>query len=246
MVDIEQEKKSLEDKFCFLKETTLRAIETIRIKVEVLVDKIYKLFSDASEPESDVICLHEIANYLRSSNTTRIVFDHLSFHWDYLHPDLYGDLIQAFNLCEVNPNLTALFEKYKASLDRFIDNTPLKEFCKILKTEKSPKLFAEVEKVIVKSQWEEPVTLRKVETLRQETALRCKLQQCAVVVVEIVTGCYMTTMVVPASVQSNFRSLARDRDYIDTHEIIAIFFHDELLFSRHLKGSQFYPQQGIV
>lgn len=235
--------QKLKDSFLKLKKATLRATESLKIEVSELIDNIYLLVSDAPVP--DVKCVQEMANFLRASKTIEIVYDHISLHWDYLHPDLYGELIRIFNLCKANPDLTEMFKLYNLSLNRFLDETPLNIFCEVSKTKKQPAFIPEVKKVVVKNQWEEPVTLRKVEKLRQETAIKCKLQQCAVIVVDIVTGCYMTTMVVPASVELRFSSLATDHEYIRAHEIIAIFFHDTLIYPRgHISLTRSRHQQG--
>ena len=77
--------------------------------------------------EHDELYLTKHSDNLRESKSVAAVFDRLRFHWDYLHPDLYGHLIAEFELSQVSPML----EEYQINLCEFLDQMLLKDFCEV-------------------------------------------------------------------------------------------------------------------
>ena len=126
----------------------------------------------------------------------RAVFDRLCFHWDYLHPDIYGYLIEEFSLTDLSPQL----ETYQSELNDFRDRTLVTEFCKIEKKipdDDHSKQYS----LITQHNWSPPVYLSAVENFHREFAHKYNLKNCATVVFGITSGSVIITLLIPESVK---------------------------------------------
>ena len=240
--DIKETIGNLKDSFEELKKATRAATKSMRIEVLDLVDTVCSL--PVTSVPADRQYLQEIVNQFHDSNSVDVVFSRLGFHWDYLHPDVYDQLIDKLQLYTYNPDLLQMVQTYRGHLDEFLEQTPLKEFCKVEKNfiVKNREHAKAVASVFFKNDWEEPVMLKQVEDLRRETALKCSLQQCAVIVFDIELGCYVPTLLVPVAAEPLIRSL--DADFIRKHNVIAIIFQESVVYPQFPVGptEQHRPQ----
>ena len=222
--NVEQDIKSLRRQFKNLKTATCTAVEKKGVGLAELVDGVVDL--PAVEEQDDDFFIKR-ADDIRKSESVPAVFDRLHRHWDYLHPDIYGHLIDEFSLTDVSPKLT----KYQRKLDLFLDRTLLTDFCRVegrrMRLITPPANFA---LLVTKHLHPPPVYLRDVEVFRRKFADYCGLKSCAVMVVGIVEGSIVITMLVPESVESTTRSL--DSEFIKVHSITHIMFKGFAMYSQ--------------
>ena len=222
--DVEQDIKSLRRQFKTLKTATCTAVEKKGVGLAELIDGIVDL--PAVEEQDDVFLMKH-ADYIRKSEIVPVVFDRLHRHWDYLHPDIYGHLIDEFSLTDVSPTLT----NYQRELDLFLDRTLLTDFCRVEGRRRRPvHPPANFALLVTKHIHPPPVYLRDVEVFRREFADYCGLKSCAVMVVGIVEGSIVITMLVPESVGSTIRSL--EPGFIKVHSITHIMFKGFAVYSQ--------------
>ena len=164
-VDLEQTRqqiKHLQRELASMRDAICEAIEAKGIGVRDLLSKITEM---PIIEEQDQEYFMQRADLLRESCSVRSVLDRLRFQWDYLHPDIYGNLIEDFSLTDIRPT----FEIYQRELDLFLDKTLLNDFCTVeghgKKIIKPPPGFVEITTAHV---WSHPVYLRQVETFRRQ------------------------------------------------------------------------------
>ena len=237
----------MKKKFAELKEATCSALVKQGILIDELVTKITDLPIDFEEYDKDF--LEEHSNNLYSCQSIPALFVCLRFHWDYLHPDIYGHLIEEFNLLDLNPNVRA----YQKDLDCFLDRTLLEDFCVVERPRKryfnchnAPEGFAQC---VTGHCWDPPVYLRHVEYFRQEFADYLSLKQCAAVVVGIIKGSVILAMWVPKSIKSKIESV--DPNFLSKHTIVFMEFQCNIVYikvsvtiSQILHDTVLYKNQG--
>ena len=174
--------------------------------------------------------LSEKCSTLRKAESVPAVFDHLSFHWDYLHPDLYSYLIDEFNLSHLLPTIT----QYEMDLDEFLNKTPLKEFCKIEKKRKFDMsvnfIQKEFAKLVTGHCWSHPVYLSQVQQFRMECAKYVGLRQCAFRICDILIGSVIVTQLVPISIEMRLKSIVNDQNFLRTYSIVYMNFNGTVIY----------------
>lgn len=216
----------MKNKFAELKNATCSAIVNQGILVDTLVTKITDLPIDFEECDKDFLETH--SNELRNCPSVPDLFVRLRFHWDYLHPDLYGHLIEEFNLLSLNPNVQA----YQKDLDDFLDRTLLEDFCVVeplrkrhINCQNAPEGFVQC---VTGHCWDPPVYLRDVENFRLDFADYFCLKKCAVMIVGIIKGSVILAMWVPKSIKSKIESL--DSNFLSKHTIVFMEFHCKIIY----------------
>ena len=222
--NVEQDIKSLRRDFAKLKTAACTAVESMGIGVRKFIDRIVDLPVNLEKRDEEFFI--ERADVIRKSESVPAVFDRLRFHWDYLHPDIYGHLIDEFSLTDVSPTLT----NYQRELDLFLDRTLLTEFCKVEGKGESIDRPANFAVLVTTHLRPPPVYLRDVEVFRRKFAHYCGLKSCAVMVVGIVEGSIVITMLVPESIESTIRSL--DPGFIKVHSITHIMYKVFTVYSQ--------------
>ena len=224
VTNVEQDIKSLRKDFAKLKNATCTAVENKGIGVRKFINRIVDLPVNLERQDKEFFI--ERADVIRKSESVPAVFDRLRFHWDYLHPDIYGHLIDEFSLTDVSPTLT----NYQNELDLFLSQTLLTEFCKVEGEGESVDPPSNFKYLVTTHLCPPPVYLRHVEVFRRKFANYCGLKSCAVMVVGIVEGSIVITMLVPESVESTIRSL--DPEFIKVHSITHIMFKGFTVYSQ--------------
>lgn len=212
--------KALKIKFTNLKNATRRAIEKTQISLNKLIDKVFDLpvvFEDRDEK-----FFVKNTDYIRKSESVPAVFDRLRFHWDYLHPDIYGHLIEEFSLTDLSPQL----EAYQSQLDGFLDRTLVTEFSRIerkIPDDDNSKQYS----LVTQHNWSPPVYLREVENFRRTFAHKFDLKSCAAIVVGIMGGSVIITLLVPESMKLEVTS-----EFVKSHCITEIVFRGITVYSQ--------------
>lgn len=218
----------MQDKFSELKNDTCSAIVKEGISVKTLVTKIIDLPIDFEE--YDKIFLKKNSSELRSCSDVPALFVYLRFHWDYLHPDLYGHLIDEFDLHSLIPKLQA----YRKDLDDFLDKTLLEDFCQIQPLRKRHITGCNVPEKFVQYVsghcWDHPVFLRAVEKFRLDFADYFSLNKCAAVVVDILNGSVILAMWVPKSIESKIKSV--DSNFLSKHNIVYMELQYNIIYMK--------------
>ena len=206
--------RSLQRNFKQLRNATCTAVANTPIDVTSLVDMIMGL--PGVRGAHDRKFFMKYADKLRESKSVHSVFDRLACHWDYLHPDIYCQLIR--EMPELM-NLKLKEEAYRNELNNFLDRTPVDEFCKIpgIEQEKDRDPPPGFRKSVSKHIWKPPppVCLRNVEDFRCKFAHKCNLQSCAVVIASLKPGSVIITMWVPESIELNITP-----EFINAHSIV--------------------------
>ena len=118
------------------------------------------------------------------------LFGMLNLYWNYLSPDLLDQLLKELILKE--SSFLAIgeeMEKYKTDLQNFRQRTTLKLFCQAdTSTECEPP--PGFQKMVIKHEWPDTVTLEDVEQFRQRYArpYAYSLQTCAIMLHSIKPG----------------------------------------------------------
>ena len=194
---VEEEYKHLKKMFTNLVRRTCDGVIHVGIGVSKVVDQII----DVSSGKTDRYYFIAHADDLRASRSVPAIFDRVRQHWDYLHPEIYGSLIQEIPL----PDLEPVQEKYQTALDQFLDKTPVSEFCEIQDVMEErdgvpPEGFT---KCITEHAWDlRKTSLRVIEDLRRDFAPCCNLQSCAFSAVGIRLGSVAVTFQVYTRVYS--------------------------------------------
>ena len=184
------------------------------LDVDEVVDKIVDVTGSNEEGK---LYLTPLVHSLRRSKYVDTVFNGVQQHWDYLHPEIYGNLIQEIPLPDLEPVQT----KYQTALDRFLDQTPASEIQDVVEERKGepPQGFTVC---VTKHAWNpKSKLLRDIENLRRELALCCGLQSYAVTFVGVRKGCTVVTFHMP---RSNQLHAASNDDFLEENCVISITF----------------------
>ena len=218
--------RAIKRKFRKLKEVTRSNIqENVPDKnVGQLVDIIMDLPVDHEYDDEEY--LSKKSSTLRKAKRVDTVFDHLSFHWDYLHPDLYSYLIDEFNFSHLMP----MISQYETDLNEFLNKTPLKPFCMVEKRSKlhmnfPPKKFA---KLVTGHCWSDPVYLSHVKKFQNEYAKCVGLRQCAFRICDMLIGSVIITQWVPVSIEMKIKSI--DQNFLRSHNIVYMDFNGSIIY----------------
>ena len=168
----------------------------------------------------EVDFLIERNEILRSSRDMQSVLDRLGFHWDYLNPEIYENIIDSFSLHRLDDQLA----EYKAKLQQFIDETPITVFCGVVEKNKQHKpIPAGFRELVTKHNWKPPIYLKHVNDFRTQVAHQYNLQQCAVLLVALGKGSVIITHLVPVSVKHLIQS---DPDFFKKHGVVEMELKD--------------------
>ena len=189
--------------------------------------------------EQDKDYLKDFTDDLRGSQSVKSLFDRLSCHWDYLHPEIYSPLIKKLLLVDapLSKKLSLIdveqvSDEYLAQWAAFLNQTPLSAFCNIpdIELEKDSDPPPGFVKFVKKLKWEPPPKyLRDVEKLRQKFARKCSLQSCAVTIVGLTIHCLIITMWVPEFIELY---IARDLHFIEEQSIVQMVFNGMIIYSQ--------------
>ena len=145
---------------------------------------------------------NENMDHLFNINSIYELFVKLNFYWNYLSYDLLAHLINKFSMEKVKEEM----EKYKIDLQQFLDETPIKVFCKAQKKKRRvepPDGFTEM---VAKFKWPDNTMLSNVEEFRQEFACSYNLYKCALLINQIITGSFTVVWFIPDSVVDRLSS----------------------------------------
>ena len=173
--------RQLEKKFNQLKKNVKGCIEKHRILTVEVADALTSVSPDDDDChkvflQSRTIDLFEAANHSQ-------IFSIMNVHWNYLNPDLLGNLVRSLDLNEVKGQMKA----YKTDLQQFREKTPLALFCETQK-KKSRQPSAIFREMVAEFEWSQEVMLEDVEQFRQEYASHYSLHECAMMVDAILPG----------------------------------------------------------
>ena len=130
------------------------------------------------------------------------LFGKMNSYWNYLSYDLLAHLIKEFSVEKVKKEM----EKYKIDLQHFLDDTPIKVFCKAQEKKRRvepPDGFTEM---VAKFKWPDNTMLSKVEEFRQEYVCSYNLYKCALLINQIITGSFTVVWFIPDSVVDRLSS----------------------------------------
>ena len=182
-----------------MQESTRECLEKRGIGVKRVADALMSL------PADDVIehkqLLQSLANFLYQAINLSALFGIMSLNWNYLYYQLLDHLIKEFEVIEVKGEM----EAYKKDLQKFRIKTPLTLFCRTQKRRRL-RLDPEFREVVAEFDWPEDVTLEIVEQFRQEYACHYKLRECAMMLAEIRSNCFIITWFIPESIVEKLRT----------------------------------------
>ena len=185
--------------FRILKNNIRECLEKHRIHTNEVADVLTSLSPDEDQQhkmfaESHVKDLFGAANISEQFGT-------MNSHWNYLNPPLLDHLVQQFDLQEVRDQM----EAYKSDLQQFRKKTPLNLFCQTQRGRRR-RCQEDFEKMVVKIDWPENVTLEVVEQFRQEYASEYSLHECAMMIAQIRSGSCIITWFIPESVVEKLKA----------------------------------------
>ena len=218
-----QEFENLYSEFQGLIIATCEATKATGISVNDLVD-IVRAFVRVTRDKDYFM---EYADHLRESKSVRSVFDRLRCHWDYLDPEIYGQIIDELSLSNLRPK----FEAYEEELASFLDLTLVTDFCKIPRIEEEKDVEPSLMFTECCSNLDlKNMRLRDVEKYRIELANKCNLQSCAVTITRVRRGSVEITMLVPES--TDLKNLLSDEEFIRKHSIVRMVFRGMVVYSQ--------------
>ena len=189
----------LDNEFDILKNAIRECLERQRVLVSKVADVLTSLSPDFDEQHKLFIGSHVTALY-RAANISE-QFGTMNPHWNYLDPSLLEHLVKKFRL-EV---MKRQIQGYKSDLQQFRKKTPLNLFC-LTQRRKRRRPQEDFEKMVVKFDWPENVTLEDVEQFRQEYASEYNLHECAMMIAQIHSGSYIITWFIPESVVEKLKA----------------------------------------
>ena len=152
-------------------------------------------------PDHEVFLKENIRDLYKADGIFEL-FGMMSTYWNYLSYHLLAHLIKEFSLQEVKRDL----EKYEIDLQQFLDETPIKVFCKAQEKKRRVKPPDGFEEMVTKFVWPENTTLSKVEEFRQQYVCSYNLQNCALLLNQIDTGSFSVVWFIPGSVVDRLSS----------------------------------------
>ena len=155
----------------------------------------------ADKPDHEQFFI-ENRDCLVKANGIYELFITMNSYWNYLSYDLLAYLIKGFSVQEVKEEM----EKYKIDLQQFLDNTPIKVFCKAQEKRRRvepPDGFTEL---VAKFKWPDTTMLSKVEEFRQEFVCHYNLYKCALLINQIIPGSFLVVWFIPDSVVDRLSS----------------------------------------
>ena len=189
----------LEEGFQNLRNIIRECLEKQRVLVSQVADALTSLSPDDDErhkifTKSNVTVLYRAASISEQFGT-------MNFHWNYLDPSLLEHLVKEFHLEQVKDQM----KTYNSNLQQFRKKTPLKIFCQTQKR-KRKKFDEDFKEMVVEFDWPGNVTLEDVEQFRQEYASEYSLHECAMMIAQIRSGCYIITWFIPESVVNKLKA----------------------------------------
>ena len=194
------------------------------ISVSDAIDMIMNSPTADREPHETKILIKERTE-LRKSDNMQGVLDCLGLlGWDYLNPDIYGDLIVDFSLHSLDGQLA----EYKAELQMFMDETPITAFSAVMQKKKR-KIPSGFKELVTRHNWKSPVYLKDVEEFRQDVASQYGLKQCAVFLVALGKASVIISLLVPTTAESLIKSTKPE--FFMKHNITTMTFDGSLVTS---------------
>ena len=190
----------LEDGFDNLKNATREFLERQRVLVLKVADALTSLSPDSDEQHKKLFTESQITALYRAANVS-VLFGIMNPHWNYLDPTLLEHLVKKCRLEAMKGQI----EGYKSDLQQFRKKTPLNLFCQIQRR-KRRRLQEDFEKMVVKFDWPENVTLEDVEQFRQDYASEYSLHECAMMIAQIRSGSYIITWFIPVSIVEKLKA----------------------------------------
>ena len=180
--------RRFEKRFNDIKKETRDTLQRRSVKIKAMADALLSLPADDMD-EHKVFLESRIVNIYNANDHSEL-FGILSCYWNYLSYHLLEYLITEFSLEEVKGQM----EVYKRDLQQFRMQIPLKMFCQSQKRRRvdPPPGFR---KVVVEHHWPDTVTLEVVESFRQEFACHYSLHECAMMLVYLEIGSFITWFV---------------------------------------------------
>ena len=145
---------------------------------------------------------NENRDRLFKANGIYELFGKMNSYWNYLSYDLLAHLIKEFSVQEVKGEM----EKYKIDLQQFLDETPIKVFCKAQEKKRRvdpPDGFTEM---VTKFTWPDNTMLSKVEEFRQQYVCSYNLYKCALLFNQINIGSFTVVWFIPDPVVDRLSS----------------------------------------
>ena len=167
--------------FISLRNNIRECLERQKVLVSSVADVLTSLSPDDEVRHKMFVMCHVKGLYEASSIFE--LFGVMNCHWNYLDPSLLELLVKEFDLVEIKDQI----EAYKSELMQFRMRTPLALFCQTQKRRRQ-RPDEDFKKMVVEFDWPENVTLEDVEQFRQEYNSEYGLHECAMMLVQIMTG----------------------------------------------------------
>ena len=195
--EIEENIETLEKQFEALQETAISELESEKVKMDTVVNKLTRLL--ASEKPEHKMFFTEHLHDLETCTKYRPLFSRLDGHWNYLSPQLLNHLID-----RILKTATAREEMvtYNSGLAVFRSQTLLELFCKIdSQYIEPPEEFSTIKARFHKQNVPKgPPTLQDVEEFRRRYTRHYKLREFALMLAACETGSFLVSFVVPNSI----------------------------------------------
>ena len=196
--EIEENIETLEKQFEALQETAISELESEKVKMDTVVNKLTRL--PASEKPEHKMFFTEHLHDLETCTKYRPLFSRLDDHWNYLSPQLLNHLID-----RILETATAREEmvSYNSKLGMFRCHTLLERFCEIDCQHIEPPVDVSTIKVTFDEKHvpKGPPTLQDVEEFRWRYTRHYKLREFALMLAACKTGgSFLVSFVVPNSI----------------------------------------------
>ena len=197
--NVEAKITELDDRFYDLKNQVREYLEKRGVVVERVADALMSLSADDMEEHKQFLKSH-FNELFRAANLSEL-FGIMNFNWNYLSYHLLDYLVRRFKLEEVKGEM----EAYKKDLQQFREKTPLTAFCQTQK-KRWLSLDSKFPKMVARFAWPNDVTLEVVEQFRQKYAYHYNLHECAMMLAEVLPGCFIITWFIPESIVEKLRA----------------------------------------
>ena len=198
----EEVKKMISDldiRFHCLKNTVKERLKKLQVSVERVADVLTSLSADEDDHYRMFLESH-ISALFKAADIPEL-FGTMNLHWNYLDPPPLDDLAKKFELEKPKQQMKV----YKSDLQQFRMKTPLTLFC-LAQRRKRVRPPGEFQEMVAEFDWPENVTLEDVEQFRQEYASHYKLRDCAMMIAQVRSCCFIITWFIPQSVVEKLKT----------------------------------------
>lgn len=185
-----------------MKTMTLEKLESKKVSIRDLCDRLTSLDSLKGEKHISLFLVDKMEN-LYKSTTISVVFGYLNIYWGYLNFHLLDHLISQFSLETLQKQMV----NYKEDLNTFMDSTSLVVFGKAqeIGDQVIPDGFKEL---VSHHQFTESTTLKEVEKVRIALKKEYSLEDCALMLYNVLCGSIVIVWLVPESVAEHICLMA--------------------------------------